>query len=231
MEYGGFMTLLNLYAFILLIAIVFASFTVHKRGFYSCNKAIYTVCMLLILFNIFRYLYFPISGKGFHLPVEYSAVAYFSVPVIVLFKINKLLCWAAYSGIIAGFFYYGAMVFAGGSIFGHYPLFIVLASMLCHGALMFCGTILLLNRKFSQKDTQLLMLGNAFVFLWALLLRPFACRDERYFIYLLLDASFLKDFTVRLPTVTVFCAYYLFISFLLFISAKLFIYFNTHFSK
>ena len=39
-------------------------------------------------------------------PVEFSTVAYFAVPIILLMTKRRLHSWAAYSGLMAGFFYY-----------------------------------------------------------------------------------------------------------------------------
>jgi hypothetical protein len=93
---------------------------------------------------------------------------------------------------MAGFFFYAAFIFSGENIYGEYPLFVVFLTLICHGILYFCGLVMFLNREFSDCDLIKLYIGNFFVLLWALLMRPFTAPDSRLFIYEFLEGKFIK---------------------------------------
>ena len=77
------------------------------------------LCAVLLSGNLLRYgVIYPFVKGVVMLPVEFSTVAYFLVPAILLTSKRRLRSWAAYSGLMAGFFYYLAMIAAGGVIYG-----------------------------------------------------------------------------------------------------------------
>lgn len=79
------------------------------------RKVIFPLCAVLLGGNLLRYgVVYPFLKGAVLLPVEFSTVAYFAVPTILLASKKRLHSWAAYSGLMAGFFYYMAMIAAGG---------------------------------------------------------------------------------------------------------------------
>lgn len=63
------------------------------------------LCAVLLSGNLLRYgVIYPFVKGVVMLPVEFSTVAYFLVPAILLTSKRRLRSWAAYSGLMAGFF-------------------------------------------------------------------------------------------------------------------------------
>ena len=170
------------------------------------RKAVLALCAVLLLGNLFRYcVVYPFIQGVVMLPVEFSTVAYFAVPAILLTSKKRLHSWAAYSGLMAGFFYYMAMIAAGGLIYGKNPPLEIYISMFCHGSIYLCGFVTIGTEECRAKDAPKLALGVAMVAVRAALLRPYVAGTDRLLIYILLDAVALKQllpestWTVALP--------------------------------
>ena len=164
------------------------------------------LCAVLLSGNLLRYgVIYPFVKGVVMLPVEFSTVAYFLVPAILLTSKRRLRSWAAYSGLMAGFFYYLAMIAAGGVIYGAYAPLDIYISMFCHGSIYFCGFVTIGTELCSAKDAPKLALGVALVAIRAAILRPFVVGSDRLLIYILLDAVAVKRilpesaWTVALP--------------------------------
>lgn len=125
-------------------------------------------------------------------PVEFCTVAYFAVPIILLMTKRRLHSWAAYSVLMAGFFYYMAMIAAGGMIYGQNPPLDIYISMFCHSSIYFCGFVTIGTEVCSAKDAPKPTLGVAWVAVRAALLQPFVADTSRLLIYILLDAAAVK---------------------------------------
>lgn len=158
------------------------------------------------------------------LPVEFSTVAYFAVPSILLVSMKRFYSWAAYSGLMAGFFYYMAMILAGGPLYMSYAPGEVFISLFCHGTIYFCGFVTIATEKCSAKDAPKLMLGVTMVAVRAALLRPFVASGERFFIYILLDASVVRQFLLQSVWSIALPAYYLIIVTLVLLTIRYFFY-------
>lgn len=165
-----------------------------------------TLCAVLLFGNLFRYcVVYPFVKGVVTLPVEFSTVAYFAVPTILLTSKKRLHSWAAYSGLMAGFFYYIAMIAAGGLIYGTNPPLDIYISMLCHGSIYFCGFVTIGTEECRAKEAPKLALGVALVAIRAAILRPYVADSSRLLIYILLDAVAVKQilpestWTVALP--------------------------------
>lgn len=157
------------------------------------RKVLHTLCAVLLSGNLFRYgIVYPLIEGAAVPPVEFSTVAYFLVPAILLTSKRKLHSWAAYSGLMAGFFYYMAMILAGGLIYAENPPLDTYISMFCHGTIYFCGFVTIGTELCSAKDAPKLALGVAWVALRAALLRPFVSGSSLLLICILLDAAAVK---------------------------------------
>lgn len=174
------------------------------------RKGVAALCALLLSFNLIRYAFvYPFIDGAVLLPVEFSTVAYFLVPLILLASIKGLRSWAAYSGLMAGFFYYMAAIFAGGPIYCSYPPDDIYISLFCHGALYLCGFVTIGTERFSAKDAPKLAAGVALVASHAALLRPLVAGDDRMLIYMLLDAAVIRRFFPQAAWAFALPAYYI----------------------
>lgn len=161
----------------------------RRRG-----KVVTCLCAVLLFGNLLRYtVFYPLVKGVVTLPVEFSTVAYFAVPIILLTGWKRLRSWAAYSGLMAGFFYYMAMIVAGGPLYASYSPANVFISLFCHGTIYLCGFVTIGTELCSAKDAPKLALGVALVAVRAALLRPFVAGSKRLLIYILLDAAVIRQ--------------------------------------
>jgi hypothetical protein len=183
---------LNVFSLLVFAAVnIFAS-VLLKRSDETKRLILRIICFGLLSFNLCRYALALLSGRGFIFPVEFSSVAYFAVPLILLTGIRKAQSWAAYSGIMAGFFYYMTLILAGGGVYADYRPNDIYISLYCHGSLYLCGLVCFKSNRFERSDRFLLLGGNACVALNACLLRPIAEGKARIFIYELMDGLYVK---------------------------------------
>ena len=94
---------------------------------------------------------------------------------------------------MAGFFYYMAMIIAGGPLYAAYEPSDVFISIFCHGTIYFCGYVTIGTEVCSTKDAPKLAFGVILVAVRATLLRPFVADNSRLLIYILLDAAAVKQ--------------------------------------
>ena len=158
------------------------------------KKVVFALCVALLSGNMFRYcVVYPFIKGVVMLPVEFSTVAYFAVPIILLISKRQWHSWAAYSGLMAGFFYYMAMIIAGGPLYATYAPGDVFISLFCHGIIYFCGFVTIGTEMCNTKDSPKLVLGVAPVAFRAAILRPFVVGSNRLLIYILLDAAVVRQ--------------------------------------
>lgn len=212
--------------------IVFAMIHVLAVQLCKCDeavrtKAILTLSLMLLLFNLVRYTLSPLLGHGVKIPVEFSTVAYFAMPTILLTGRKTYQSWAVYSGMMAGFFYYMAMVVAGGPLYKTYPPYDIYISMYCHGTLYLCGLVTIGTRQYSPNDGFKLASGIAYVAIQALLLRPLAEGSERIFIYELMDGDYIKQFLPQSTWPVALPVYYIVILCLVLLTIKGFFWLNS----
>jgi len=157
------------------------------------RRVICALCTALLAGNIIRYcIIYPFVMGIVMLPVEFSTVAYFAVPAILLATKRELHGWAAYSGLMAGFFYYMAMIAAGGVIYETNPPLDTWISMLCHGTIYLCGFVTIGTEVLNAREAPGLGLGVALVALRAAVLRPFVAGSDGLLIYILLDGTVIR---------------------------------------
>ena len=185
---------LNAVAFIFFVGINLLAYQLCKCSETARKKTMTALCMTLLIGNIIRYaLVYPFVEGVIRIPVEFSTVAYFVVPTILLTARKNMRSWATYSGLMAGFFYYMATIIAGGPLYNTYPPYDIYISMLCHGTIYICGLVTVGTEACNSKDAPKLVLGVALVAVWAMLLRPIAEGSERFLIYILLDGACVKQ--------------------------------------
>ncbi len=184
---------LNAVALIFFCGINILAYQLSKQPMVQSQRVVRGLSAVLLLGNLFRYLFFyPVVCKTVQIPVEFSTVAYFVVPTVLLTRAERLKSWAAYSGLMAGFFYYMAMIVAGGTIYHAQAPLDVYISMFCHGAIYACGLVTIASSRLREKDGKKLLFGVALVAARAALLRSWVARSEHLLIYILLDGAAVK---------------------------------------
>lgn len=181
---------LNAVAFIFFISVNVLANQLCKCPERERNKTIFALCTVLLICNLLRYcIVFPLIKGVVLIPVEFSTVAYFAVPAILMRSKKKLHSWAAYSGLMAGFFYYLAMVITGGPLYASIKPSDVFISLFCHGTIYLCGFVTIGTEVFSkEKDAPKLAFGVVLVAVWAAVFRSSVVDSNRYLIYILMDA-------------------------------------------
>ncbi len=187
------------------------------------RKIILALCAVLLAGNLFRYgVVYPLMQGVMRLPVEFSTVAYFAVPAILLTSKKRLRSWAAYSGLMAGFFYYMAMIVAGGAMYSADPPLNIYISMFCHGTSYFCGFVTVGTEVCSAADAPGLALGVAWVAIRAVVLRPLVIGSNRLLIYILLDAAVVRHLLPQSIWAIALPVYYLAIAAFVLLSIRVF---------
>lgn len=181
---------INLLSSIVLVLLVFYVLFMIKQPKHVRDRILKIQLVPILVYNII--LSFVFWGK---IPVEFSTINYFIVPIIVLFGIKKLDVWAVYAAMMAGFFYYFSMIIDGNGIYGDYPPYTVYASIYNHGAFLSFAFIKLATERFERNQRFILWGGLLLCIAWALVLRPFvnpALQPGRIFIYEILLAYLVR---------------------------------------
>lgn len=214
---------LNAVAFVFFISISLFAYRLCKCSVASRKRIISVLCMTLLLGNAVRYMViYPFIEGVVRIPVEFSTVAYFAVPMILLTARKNMRSWAAYSGLMAGFFYYIAMVAAGGPLYNTYPPYETFISMLCHGTLYLCGFVITGTEIYDFREAPKLISGVALVAARAILLRPIAEGGERLLIYTLLDGVCIKKLLPQSAWGIALPIYYVAVAALVLVTIKVF---------
>lgn len=180
---------LNWLAFGLFLLLNMAACWLCKQPGAMVRRVVRRICWLLLGGNLLRYLViYPAFYHIIKIPAEFSTVAYFVVPIILLLPWRRLDVWAAYSGLMAGFFYYLAMILAGQALYGAETAVNVGISLACHGALYFCGFAVTATELCPRRTAAGLALGVGYVAARAALLRPLVLGRSQMLIYILMDA-------------------------------------------
>lgn len=220
---------LNLAALTLFAVICVLAHGVSRGPEDRARRVVRVLCCLLLGGNLVRYaLVFPLVYHVVKLPAEFSTVAYFVVPVILLAGWRRLECWAAYSGMVTGFFYYLAMILAGQALYGADRPVNVLISLLCHGTLLFCGFVTGAFRRYTVRELAWLPAGMWLIALRALVLRPLVLGRDSMLIYILLDARLVRQLLPEDQLTTALPMYYLLLPVLLLGTVWLFCRWNRH---
>lgn len=216
------MSALNIFALCAFVSLVWTAHELSQRPEKLRKRAVRRLSALLLGVNVLKYALPPLTGGELVLPVEFSAVAYFTTPAILLFGPKRLHCWAAYAGLLAGSVYYSTMVLAGDAIYGAYPPSNVLLSLFCHGSLLVLGLTVTGTERFSRREAAFLPIGTATVALRAALLRPWS-GGGTLLIYELLDAHLLHSALPSWSQPLALGVYYLTAGVMIFLSARLYL--------
>lgn len=159
------------------------------------KKLILTVISAVLLgINVCRYTVQSLDLGYIRIPVEFSAVSYFLVPIIILLRISPLRVWAAYSGVLAGSGYFLWMAAFGNIVYADYKTWSIVISLICHGSLLLCGLLIMSEKRFTPATGWIITLGLIYVSFHAVFLRQRFAGGNGIFIYELLFAFRPIDF-------------------------------------
>ena len=183
--------------------------------------------LTLLIFNIYRYISQWVVSGIIRPPVEFSALAYFFVPLILLFKVKGLYVWAAYSGLLAGGGYFLSVIAFGKWAYVHYTNERIAAAYFCHGILLLLSLFITEQSRFCEKSCWLLVTALSLVGLRTLMLYGLFNGGRGIFIYELLFAYL----PLRLFGAWILPIYYIALFVLLILSFKLFFKLNFRLNK
>lgn len=191
----------------------------HRPSFcLKKDRPLKSVCLILLILNLIKYIRYPFVGRGIVFPVEFSSVSYFTVPIIVLFSIEPLKVWATYSSLLAGGGYIVVTTLFGSKFFSHYNIFSFILSLFCHTCLLFIGLCLLRENSFKESRGWILTCGFIIMLIRVMLLKNYFMGGKGIFIYELLYGYF----PASIMGIKILPFYYLFLFILLFLSFKIF---------
>ena len=205
---------LNIISFFWIIILIFYSRYVIRQKETTRSRFLKIQLLIILVYSIGIVIIFPRR-----IPVELSTVAYFIVPIIVLFNLSGLKAWGVYSSIISGVIYFAAMIILGNYLYEDYPAYGVYAAIYNHGALLSYAYITLSTTKIRKSERMVIWIGIIFSATWALLLRPFVIYDARVFIYDV-DGLFVRTYFSENLTFG-YIIYYILFVITLFISANI----------
>lgn len=206
---------LNVFAFIVFIGIIYLVFQISVEDKRTQKRVIVVLSIALLVLNGTKLLL-----DHSRIPVEFSTISYFIVPIILLLRLKFLEIWAVYSAVMAGLFYYITIMVTGGNTYELYSHANIYTSLFCHGSLFFLGLLKLRTTTYNMRYSFILIIGNILVLAWALYIRTEISFTERIFIYELIDGVFVNQLVSS--NVYIFKSiYYILLSYLIFKSSKI----------
>ena len=170
--------------------------------------------LIVLIYNIGIIIVFP-----YKVPVEFSTLSYFLVPIIVLFNIKELRIWAVYTALLSGVIYYISMILYGTTLYGHFPVYSVVTSLFNHGSLLAYALVSLGNYEFKKSESKIIRFGLLLNAGWALSIRQLVLHPGRIFIYEILDGWIVTTFFPNMLYVF-YPIYYVSLVYVLFMSPK-----------
>ena len=216
---------LNAFALICFAAIFLASWRICLLPEAGRQRVVDALCITLLAVRTGIVL--RSFGSMENVPVEFSSVSYFAVPIIIRSRRKSLLPWASYSGIMAGFFYYLTMVAAGGTIYASYPHSEIYLSLFSHGTIFVCSYVLASTRCFDRQLWPRFLLGIAAVAANAAIWRPYIHIEGRLLIYELLDAAWVRMLFPSSWLGVAIPAFYIFLAAAVLLSIRMFFRLNS----
>lgn len=208
---------LSIFMFVILFGVLISK---------SSRQEIVLRCIAAILLT-YKFLHYLISNiKGVvSVPVEISALSYFLVSFIVLFKIKKLYIVGSFFGIIAGLGYMWYYTLFGFATMSHVTVPSLVIASFCHSTLLILGCYLLGKQKFEKPERRKIWIAVFAMLTWA---EVFYSMQEmgKTLIYYLIRPEFLF-FSASMP-LNVLCAigYYAALTIMFYGTIKMFYIFN-----
>ena len=206
---------LNLISFICLIFFIVFIKVIMRKPVKVRDTFLKLQLLIVLLYNIGIIIIFP-----YKVPVEFSTLSYFLVPIIVLFNIKDLRIWAVYTALLSGGIYYVSMILYGTTLYGHFPVYSVITSLFNHGSLLAYALVSLGNNEFKISESRIIRYGLLLNAAWALAIRQIVLHPGRIFIYEILDGWLVTTFFPNMLYVS-YPVYYICLVYILYSSPKL----------
>jgi len=187
------------------------------------------VSLFVFIFKTVQFVSENVKGN-FYIPVEISAISYFLLTIIFIFKIKKLYGVGAFFGIMAGIGYFSFYTIAGFTVNDALSLKDVLIGVFMHGYLFVGGTYLFKKNKFEDSEKSKIWIAILAMLCWALVFYGFEMRTIT-FVYYIIQPEFLLVFENMGLNALLYGAYYTVIVFLFSLVVKVFFNLNRMFYK
>jgi hypothetical protein len=116
------------------------------------HNVLYCAFAVLLVYKIIEYAIMITQTGLSKIPVEFSAVSYFLLSIVVVFKIHKLKFVAAFSGFISGLLYILSFVFIAENTIALNGVVLTLVAMLNHSILFWGSLVIIGDIKATKKD-------------------------------------------------------------------------------
>lgn len=192
------------------------------------NKSLFVInllCVYLLAYKMSEYGYYIIEKREYNkIPVDYSAITYFVMPIVFFLKSNRLFPLATFSAFISGFGYLAAFAFLAGKMIEINGYFSVIMALFNHSALYIASILIMKERLFERKTARIILSGSIMMVVYATIIYFFVDFGQKYiFIYKLLDGTYVSylikgfnDFSLS------YLLYYLFLFGAFFVVVRLF---------
>ena len=177
---------LNAFALLVCLSCVWSAVWVCRMDASRSQRILRRICWTLLLVSLGHWAISGWLSGQFVLPIEFSTLSYFMVPLALL--LGRGRSWAAYAGMLAGSVYALGMVAAGARLFAQTPVWSLYLAMARHGMLLVCGVVAAARESFDPRNAWKLVLGMAGMGLWAVVMRPLSGQGP-LLIYILLDGA------------------------------------------
>jgi hypothetical protein len=161
---------------------------------------IYLICIYLLVYKVSEYGYFLIVERVYNkIPVDYSAITYFLLPLVFLLKRRRLLPWATFSAFISGFGYLATFGFLARKMIEYNGYYSVVMALINHSVLYVASILIMQEHLFEKRTGKIVISGSVAMVAYAALVYFFVDFGQKYiFIYKLLDGTYaaylFKDF-------------------------------------
>lgn len=165
----------------------------------------YISCAIL-LYKSCHYIIENLKGN-ICVPVEISAISYFLVTIIVIFKIKSLYSVGAFYGIVAGLGFFSFYLILGFKFQNSISLSKFVVACICHGYLLLTGLHLFQNHSFNQNEKNKIWITIFAMLGWALLFYNIPVSGTT-FVSFIIKPEFLFVFNQTILNLTMLALYY-----------------------
>lgn len=185
----------------IIVFLLFASLTVHVfllRNKPKLSYAIaYTIALFLLAYKIGEYIYWQAIGEHMKIPVEFSALSYFTFAITVISRTKKADQFGAFVGLLTGLMYSVSFWVSPQSFLSDIEtIFLFTMALINHHILYFAAMLMLFNvRRYSSKNCwiHLVGVGAMIGYSWLIyLLTPYASIYDKPIVIQVCDGSILS---------------------------------------
>ena len=186
--------ILGLLWLVLITCIIFLMLNMSKSW---VDKIVFVVAMLLIIIKTSEFSIYWISDDFTKMPVEYSQISYFLFGFTVIFKLKRLKPYAIFAAFFSGISYLLIFPFFTEYFFGTRGVPTTLLAVMNHSFLYMGGMLLMRDETYDRKYVKKIVIWS-YIFVGYSLLMRFLLKieDPTLFIYLMLDANFIKALNI-----------------------------------